>query len=333
MTATKDNSIFDANSARVREGLRVLDESARFILLDSQTFLDLKIVRHQMLSLEREWGRAHLIASRRGVDAGLGQTINNDYMRTSLYSIIGANASRVAESLRTLEEFSKIYFPGSVATLEKMRHTVYNIEYRLAGQTPHFYLDHYFSKGCVYPLASSVEELLWLDEHGARILQIRDKNGEDSEIEKKVQQLCHEVSLRNQKRRDKTLIIINDNPKLAARYPVAGVHIGQTDGSIAAVRQVVGSNKIIGRSTHSLEQAKEAVREGADYLSIGPVFATPTKADYTPVGLDTVSAVAREANIPWLAIGGIDEKNAGLVRSAGAKNLAVVRSARALLGG
>ena len=90
----------------------------------------------------------------------------------------------------------------------------------------------------------------------------------------------------------------------------------------------MGGNKIIGKSNHSLEQIKKSAVEGADYLSIGPVYETSTKAGRAAVGLDIIERVDKEINIPWLAIGGVDQTTISQMRSKGAKNFAVVRSAR-----
>jgi thiamine-phosphate pyrophosphorylase len=91
-------------------------------------------------------------------------------------------------------------------------------------------------------------------------------------------------------------------------------------------RKLLGKNKIIGCSTHSLEQALQAQAEGADYIGVGPIFSTPTKPDYKAVGLDLIRQINGKVKIPFVAIGGIDTTNISAVLSAGAKIIAVVRA-------
>ncbi len=122
------------------------------------------------------------------------------------------------------------------------------------------------------------------------------------------------------------LFIINDHAELALAVGADGVHVGQEDLPLAVVRRLVGADCLIGRSTHSLEQAVAAQAEGADYLGVGPVFATPTKPDYRAVGPELVEAVAARVTIPFVAIGGIDQQNLPLVLSRGATRVAVVRA-------
>jgi thiamine-phosphate pyrophosphorylase len=106
-----------------------------------------------------------------------------------------------------------------------------------------------------------------------------------------------------------------------------GVHLGQDDLPPSVVRELPGfKGRLIGRSTHSLEQAKFAMAEGADYIAVGPVYPTPTKAGRPAVGTGLVSEVATVADRPFLAVGGIDHENAPAVVAAGARSIAVVRA-------
>lgn len=120
--------------------------------------------------------------------------------------------------------------------------------------------------------------------------------------------------------------IINDHPEAAVAVDADGVHLGQQDLPVRLARRLLGQGKIIGRSTHSLDQALTAEREGADYLGVGPIFATPTKPSYGPVGLTLIRLVAPRLRAPWVAIGGINAANAAEVVRAGAHGVAVVRA-------
>ncbi len=129
--------------------------------------------------------------------------------------------------------------------------------------------------------------------------------------------------------RHRRLFFINDRVDLALAIGADGVHLGQDDMPIATARRLIrraGCKIWIGKSTHNLRQALEAEREGADYIGVGPVFATPTKPYARSVGLDFVRQAAAKIRIPWVAIGGIDLENLVSVLQAGASRVAVVRA-------
>ena len=119
-------------------------------------------------------------------------------------------------------------------------------------------------------------------------------------------------------------LIVNDYAEIAATIPVEGVHVGQDDDSIAIAREKAGRQIIVGRSTHSLEQANAAQGEGADYIGFGPIFATPTKPDYKPIGMENIKRVHEDVKVPIFCIGGIKIDNLGEVIAAGAKRVAIV---------
>jgi len=155
---------------------------------------------------------------------------------------------------------------------------------------------------------------------GADILQLRSKtllDGEFLRIGKRLQTIA---------RKRRKLFIINDRPHIARLLKADGLHLGQGDLAISEAREIVGPKMIIGKSTHSLKQALDAVKEGADYIGVGPVFKTPTKPHYGAVGLKLVRQVSRRVQIPFVAIGGIDETNVRQVLASGAGCIAVVRA-------
>jgi len=122
------------------------------------------------------------------------------------------------------------------------------------------------------------------------------------------------------------LFIIDDNIDLANTLDADGVHLGQEDLPIKKGRAILGSEKIIGCSTHTISQAKKAVSEGADYISVGPIFKTPIKADYKAVGLKFFKRVRQETELPVFGIGGIGLNNVKEVIKSGADRVAVVRA-------
>lgn len=119
-------------------------------------------------------------------------------------------------------------------------------------------------------------------------------------------------------------LIVNDYAEIAKRVPVEGVHVGQDDDPVAVVRQKVGRPVMVGKSTHSLEQAIAAQREGADYIGFGPIFATPTKPDYKPVGLKHIKQVHIDVSLPIFCIGGIKIDNLAEIIAAGVRRVAIV---------
>ncbi len=326
----RDFSLIDGNTGRAEEGLRVLEDIARFVLRDEALFEALKTFRHHLCAIEGRLGASAILSSRVGEDIGNKQIIHTEYNRSSLLDIIQANAKRTTQALRTLEEFAKVYDAASAYQSESLRYELYVIEHKLARQTPHFWLKKYFEQGTVYPLSDSVEELQWLIEHGAKVVQLREKD-KTSAFEKGAD-LTSFIRSWNKHQTDPVLLIINDFPDVAEKLPVAGIHIGQDTVDIAKVRRLIGTNKIIGRSNNSLDQLEQSMQDGADYVSIGPVFATPTKPARNPVGLQTLEEVANKITTPWVAIGGIDDTTVNDVYAAGAKNVAVIRAARSFFG-
>ena len=119
-------------------------------------------------------------------------------------------------------------------------------------------------------------------------------------------------------------LVINDHPEIAAKLGAEGVHVGQDDQSVARARDVVGNACFVGKSTHSLSQAEAAVEEGADYIGFGPLFATGTKPDYVPIGLDDISEVHRRVQIPIFCIGGVNPQRLDQILAAGARRVVIV---------
>jgi thiamine-phosphate pyrophosphorylase len=155
---------------------------------------------------------------------------------------------------------------------------------------------------------------------GADMLQLRAKGRPPEEIERLARlllPLCRQAGVP---------FLVNDHPAIAAAVGADGVHIGQDDGSLAEVREIVGPDMRIGRSTHSPDQARAALAEGFDYIGFGPLYPTPTKLGRPGIGLDHIPVVQAEvgARIPVYCIGGIKRANLPEVLAAGARNLVIV---------
>ena len=180
----------------------------------------------------------------------------------------------------------------------------------------HLYVltDHGLSRG--RSNAEVVEEAI---AGGADVIQLRDKGYT-------VKQLFQEsLKLRDITHRSGVPFIINDRVDVALAVDADGVHLGQDDFPIAWARRLLGRDRIIGISTHNLEEALQAEKDGADYIGIGSAFPTTTKSDARPLaGLELITEIKRNVNIPVVAIGGINDENAAQVREAGADCIAVI---------
>ena len=155
-------------------------------------------------------------------------------------------------------------------------------------------------------------------EGGVDLIQLR---GKERPIEELVDLAAtlHELTARSS-----TPLIVNDHAEIAVKVPVEGVHVGQDDDAVADVRRRVDREILVGKSTHSLEQALAAQREDADYIGFGPIFATPTKPDSQPIGLKEIEGVHRDVVLPIFCIGGIKIDNLKQVITAGARRVAIV---------
>ena len=153
---------------------------------------------------------------------------------------------------------------------------------------------------------------------GIDLIQLRAKTLPSAEIAKTATAL-HPLTMER-----RIPLIINDHPEIARVVSAEGVHVGQDDLAISEVRQIVGPDRMVGKSTHSVDQAIRAFYEGADYIGFGPIFATPTKPDYPPIGLEEIRKVHEAVRIPIFCIGGITLDNLPQVVAAGARRVVIV---------
>jgi thiamine-phosphate pyrophosphorylase len=225
----------------------------------------------------------------------------------------------VQEALRVLEEYGKLYNPLMGESFKQLRYQVYAIESQLLAT----HRLQQLKAARLYLVTSPSENLLAIVEAslkgGLTLVQYRDKNTDDLIRFQNAQtlcQLCHDYG---------ALFLINDRVDLALAVNADGIHLGQQDLPIAIARQILGPNRIIGRSTTNPQEMAKAIAEGADYIGVGPVYETPTKVGKAAAGLDYVSYAAQNSPVPWFAIGGIDQGNLQDVLKAGAKQVAVVR--------
>ncbi|MHC4982168.1 MAG: thiamine phosphate synthase, partial [Planctomycetota bacterium] len=241
--------------------------------------------------------------------------------RQDLADVATAACKRLTEALRSIEEYCKFVVPDRVLAIERMRYDAYTLEQRLVSR---LLVGERFAKVKLYVLISrkfvsgSVRELArQVIAGGADAVQLREKGLDDDVV------LAEAAELRELTDETNRLLIINDRADIAAMVAADGVHLGQHDVPLAEARKLLRPGAIIGRSCHSLAQAKAAINEGADYISLGPIFQTSTKDAGPPVGPDLFKQALEEVKLPIVAVGGINAENVAKVVEAGAKSVAV----------
>ena len=323
-TDTRVARLIDANLDRAREGLRVIEDWCRFGLNQQDLVVPLKDWRQQLGQLHADCYRQ---ARSTATDTAAGLTHPAQQTRTDSTQVLKANASRVQEALRVIEEFARTGDSELAQTAANIRYALYDHEVRILEacglNQRHQRLER--SRLCLITdpgnneaSGAMVQQVKLALQAGVSLVQYRRKQGADAVRLQEARQLA-ELCEAHQ-----ALLIINDRIDLALLVNADGVHLGQEDLPHAEARQLMGPDKLIGRSTHRLEQLLEAQQDGADYLGVGPVYATATKADRTPAGLDWIRQAENSAKVPWFAIGGINSANVSDVVAAGAARVAVV---------
>ncbi len=312
--------LIDANANRAREALRVLEDYARFVLESEELCTKLKGLRHELSQSLRPWLDEAIV--HRDTPGDIGTAINTDSERTrpDLAAVIVAAGKRAGEAMRAIEEFLKTARAADAAKIESLRYCFYEIEQRIVLTLRP---DHRLKSARLYVLITeSACKRPWLQtaelaiEGGADCLQLREKNMADGEFFSRAEQLAQLC------RRNKVLCIINDRPDIAVAANADGVHLGQEDMPAREARRIIGNRKILGISTHNLEQARRAVADGADYIGVGPMFKSSTKPRDFVAGLEYAAAVGPIA-VPKVAIAGICLENVDKVLAAGISAVAV----------
>ena len=159
-----------------------------------------------------------------------------------------------------------------------------------------------------------------LAESGVDIIQLRDKSSSKTGI---LKEAC---SISQALKNTRAIFIVNDHPGIAKLSGSDGLHIGQSDIALKEARGILGKNRLIGVSCSNLKEALEAQRSGADYIAIGPLFKTPTKAGCDPIGLKGIKDLSQKIKVPVFAIGNINRDNLEKVTSCGIKRIALCRA-------
>jgi thiamine-phosphate pyrophosphorylase len=312
--------IIDVNLNRSCEGLRVLEDIARFACNNRTLSRRLKEMRHAV----RELFADEVVGATRSRDVrgDVGKAPSGtEERRADVRSLAAHNAKRAEEGLRSLEEVSKLHSRERARRIKRMRFELYGLEKNL--------LEILASgkglkgTGLYVVLPDSSERTIVhlarkLVDAPVAVIQLRCKTISDARlfsIAKRIRALTASHGIQ---------FIVNDRVDIALAAGADGVHIGQDDMPIAAIRKVTDFSFTVGVSTHSIPEAVKAEKEGADYIAFGSIFPTRSKADARVQGIERLRRLHTRISIPIVAIGGITDSNASQISDAGAQFAAVI---------
>lgn len=316
---------FDAAANRAAEGLRVIEDIARFALDDAHLTGVAKRLRHDLAGLLAGHGLPARIRCR-DVDADVGPGIADvaTLPRSSPAAIVAANAARAAQGLRTLQECASLLSPALAPRFESLRYRLYALERaavgaagareRLSGVSLCVLVDGRRDADDFGRLVSGLVGA------GVRMIQVRDKNLPAAALADRAA-LAVRIA-RGEAGRD-VLVIVNDRPDVAVAVNADGVHVGALDLPVDRVRRVVGPSLLVGRTAHALDEARAAVGDGADCLGIGPCFPSATKSFERHAPREFVAAVCGGIGLPAFAIGGITLERLDELSALGVSRVAV----------
>jgi thiamine-phosphate pyrophosphorylase len=317
--------IIDASLNRIGEGLRVLEEFARFSLNDTALTQQLKNLRHGLVRVDPKLHEQLLSSRDSKGDVGADMEVPGEVKTRDTSGMIAANARRVQESLRVMEEIARDPDLNLESNAYKQaRFELYTIEKdllarmlrqdklkRLAGL--YVIIDTAFLKG--RGLTAVATQAI---RGGAKVIQLRDKKHGIRELLKAAMEL-RDISAQ----RD-VLFIVNDSLEVALASGADGLHVGQDDLPVAVARRLLPVAKVLGCSARTLDEARVARSEGADYLGVGAIYPTTTKDAAGATGTEIIREIKREVALPLVAIGGINQSNLKAVMQAGADAAAVI---------
>jgi thiamine-phosphate pyrophosphorylase len=331
--------ILDAQANRAAEGLRVVEDYVRFVLDDRHLTGLAKQLRHDLTAALQPVATAQRLACREsqsdvgGVlaapaepNAATQSPGTAASVRSNAADVAAASFNRLQQALRSLEEYGKLVDPAMATQIEKIRFRSYTLQ-RAVGITADSLSR--LADARLYVLVDASTDQISADEEtfaalmeslvaaGVHVLQLRDKQLSDAKL------LARARRLREITRGTPALFIMNDRPDLAVLSAADGIHVGQDELTVKDARAIVGPHSLIGVSTHNIQQARQAVLDGANYIGVGPTFPSITKKFESFAGLDFVRAIASEISLPAFAIGGITLENVSQVISSGLSRIAL----------
>ncbi len=317
--------LVDANLNRIAEGLRLLEDLARLLLDDATLTQQLKNLRHDLIRSDWPLQQQFLQARNSESDVGTDIEVPGEEKQRKLPTTVVANARRVQESLRVMEELAKIPgLPLSSETFKHARFALYAVEKALVSKLLrrdkiaklrglYVVVDTQALKGRSHAEAASQAIC-----GGAKIIQLRDKLLSKKEllpIAQRLRNLCAEHNV---------IFIINDYLDLALAVDADGLHLGQDDLPIKVGRKLLPIDKILGSSVSTIDQAATAQSDGADYIAVASIYPTLSKETVEVVGIERLRQIRQAVTLPLVAIGGINKDNVAQVLAAGADSVAVI---------
>jgi thiamine-phosphate pyrophosphorylase len=314
--------VVDVNANRAREALRVLDDYCRFVLDDAILTEEVKALRHKLADLLARVPPTTLNEARDTLaDVGTAITAGGEMVRGTPADVARVNFKRLQEALRSLEEFGKVLAPDLAPGLEAIRYRTYTLERatgigadarsRLAAARLYILLT---GSQCAAALDWTIREAA---AGGANVFQLREKSLSDRELLERAR------NVRRWTRESGTLFIVNDRPDIARLVEADGVHLGQDDMPVKEARRILGPGPLIGVSTHTPDQVRRAVLDGASYIGVGPTFRSTTKEFGELAGLELVRQAGALTTLPTFVIGGVNAGNIAEAVAAGAGRVAV----------
>jgi thiamine-phosphate pyrophosphorylase len=316
--------ILDANLNRATEGLRVVEDYCRFALDDLHLSRRCKEIRHGLVSALSSISTPTLAAAREAQqDVGAVIATPQEGDRQSLAHIAAASWQRVQQALRVIDECVKLLAPAAATAIERLRYQSYTLakacltadesDERLLAAQLQVLLDGAKSE------RSFIRRVNGLIACGVAMIQLRDKRLSDRKLLSRAKLLRNLINEAG----GGVLFIMNDRPDIATLSRADGLHIGQDELTVRDARLITGPQMLIGVSTHNIDQARQAVLDGANYIGCGPTFTSSTKEFDKFPGLPFLQEVAAEISLPAFAIGGITLKNVQDVVATGVKRVAV----------
>lgn len=316
--------IIDVNFNRAREGARVVEEFARFVLNSKVLSSKAKQLRHELSSAISKLDQSKLITSRDSQnDVGFGLEVQGQLKRKEAKDVFIAAAKRLPEALRSLTETIQTIDPETAFQIEKLRFQAYSLEKEI---TLAIDTSLRYSKVKLYvlldgSLGSKLEEVAKACiDGGADCLQLRAKNLDDLtifELAKRLVNLC---------KSNDVISIINDRVDIAIASDADGVHLGQDDLPVEKIREIIPKPMIIGLSTHNPDQLSKAIAQNVDYVGVGPAFQTITKPDIEIAGLSYIEKAMQmlaDTGVGHAVIGGVSLENIDQLTALGVNTAAV----------
>jgi thiamine-phosphate pyrophosphorylase len=313
--------LIDANLNRLSEGSRLLEDVARFILNDAALSSRLKALRHDLLSNTKSFQRTLL--TERDSEGDVTAFSKESMSRSDVNDVVTANARRVTESLRVLEEFAKLPdIDLDPMKFKRARFEIYEIEKEISSKVArrgkriaglYVIIDREALGG-----KDEVETCRQAIRGGANVIQLRDKQQSKPQMlnsARQIKEACASSAIP---------FIMNDDLDIALASGADGLHLGQEDLPVQAARRLLPIDKLIGCSTTTEQEALQAEADGADYIAVGSIYPTKSKKSATVVGLERLRKIRDSVSLPIVAIGGINADNARNVIDAGADAVAVI---------